>query len=91
MLLVSGRSAGGRAGDPAGQLGELDPVGGAGLVQQVRDVHADRLLAEHQLAGDPRKRAPGDLGNNVLRSNLRSPQIVFRASATAMVTGVCAP
>ena len=54
------RSIGGRSGDPAGQLGEFDPVGCAGLVQEVGDVDADGLLADHQLAGDLAVGAPGD-------------------------------
>jgi hypothetical protein len=57
---TTGTSIRGRAGDPAGQLCELDTVGGAGLVQQVGHVHADGLFAEDQLAGDVAVGAPGD-------------------------------
>ena len=44
----------------SGELRELDPVGGAGLVQQIRDVHADGLLTDDEFAGNLAVSTAGD-------------------------------
>jgi hypothetical protein len=51
--LVAARSArlAGRVAESAGQSGDLVSGRGAGLAQQVGDVHADGLITDEQRAG----------------------------------------